>query len=166
MVKQQKQGSSSLIPAQLMNPLLSQKVYGVFTLSHQNSNAFGSYCSCLSEIASKSLVRALLQHPAEHSSAVQGWERYPPGICSLSKEAVGFCQNKNLHISSQLSLKSGGWGTSEPHSQILGSQTLLTRLPQLEVSLCCYFCYVERCYPFLKDPLFGFLIHHLLHSPV
>ena len=167
MVKQQKQGSASLIPAQLTNPL-SQKVCGVFTLSHQNSNTLGSYYRCHIEIASKNLVRALWQHPgSEHSSAVQRWEHYPPGICSLSKEAVGFCQNKDLHISSQLSLKSGEWGTSEPHGQILGSQPLLARMPELEVSSHCYFCVFWKMLHMLHtDPLFKSLIHHLLLSPV
>lgn len=59
MVKQQNQSSSSLIPAQKKNPLLSQKTCGIFTLSHLNSSTSGSYCSYLSEVASKSLVGAL-----------------------------------------------------------------------------------------------------------
>lgn len=48
MVKQQKkQGSSSLIPEQLMNFLLSRQACAVITLSHLNSNTLDSHCSYL-----------------------------------------------------------------------------------------------------------------------
>lgn len=103
-----KQGSSSLIPEQLMNSLLSRQACAVVTLSHLNSNTLDSHCGYLFWNSSKSLIRALQQHPdTEYSSAVQGWDILQ-GFAAQASRQLSFAET-----STRVLLASSPWGHRE-----------------------------------------------------